>query len=227
MYLREGDMYRIIKRMFDILASGIALVLSIPLWGIAAIGIEISDPGPIFYTADRVGKNNKHFKMYKFRSMRIDNSADEKSLRADQNRIFTWGKIMRATKLDELPQLINVFCGNMSIVGPRPAAADQISITRNGKYMATAKLKPGLSSPSALYDYIYGDTIEDEEEYKRLVLKIRLDLDLYYLKVMSFKYDCKIIWYTMICICYRILHKIPKKILHELLEGAKEVEKQI
>ena len=67
--------------------------------------------------ANRVGKNNKHFKMFKFRSMRVDRNANEKSLRADTNRIFKWGKFMRDTKLDELPQLLNVFLGDSGIIG--------------------------------------------------------------------------------------------------------------
>ena len=109
-------MYKIIKRMFDICASGIALIVLSPLWGVAIIGILISDPGPILYMANRVGKNNKHFKMFKFRSMRVDRNANEKSLRADTNRIFKWEKFMRDTKLDELPQLLNVFLGESSII---------------------------------------------------------------------------------------------------------------
>lgn len=222
-HLKGDNMYKVMKRLFDIFISGISLVILIPLGIIAAIGIEISDPGPVFYKADRVGKNNKHFKMYKFRSMRVDNSANEKSLRADVNRIFRWGKFMRDTKLDELPQLLNVFWGDMSIVGPRPASVDQVNITRSSKYAAIAKLKPGLSSPSALYDYIYGDTIENEDDYKKLVLKTRLDLDLYYLKVKSFRYDGIIIWYTLVCIVGRIINKVPEKILYELVKAARTI----
>lgn len=219
-------MYQITKRIFDILASGFALLIFIPLWIIAVVGIEISDPGPVFYVANRVGKNNKSFKMYKFRSMRIDKRANEKSLRADVNRIFKWGKIMRNIKLDELPQLINVFKGDMSVIGPRPASVDQVEITRGGRYAAASELKPGLSGPSALYDYIYGDTIEDEEEYKKFVLETRLDLDLYYLKVMSVRYDIKMIWYTVVCIFGLITHKKPQRILNELVRDAKTINKE-
>ena len=80
--------YRVLKRLFDLLASGAALVLLLPLWIVAILGIEISDPGPVFYLADRVGKDDRHFKMFKFRSMRVDNSEDERSLRPNYNRIF-------------------------------------------------------------------------------------------------------------------------------------------
>ena len=193
-------MYNFIKRLFDIVASGLALVVLSPVWLVAIIGILVSDPGPIFYLAKRVGKDNKLFKMYKFRSMRVDKNANEKSLRPDQDRIYRWGGIMRDTKIDELPQLLNVFLGDMSVIGPRPASVDQVEITRAGKYAATSKLKPGLSGPSALYDYIYGDGILDEDEYNRLVLPTRLNLDLYYLKAKSVSYDIKMICWTVVSI---------------------------
>ena len=102
-------MYRFIKRTFDIFASGLALIVLLPIWLIAIIGIEVSDPGPVFYFANRAGKDNKTFKMYKFRSMRVDKNANEKSLRPDQDRIFKFGRFIRATKIDEWPQLLNVF----------------------------------------------------------------------------------------------------------------------
>ena len=106
-------MYRFLKRTFDIFSSGLALIVLLPVWLIAIIGIEVSDPGPVFYFANRAGKDNKTFKMYKFRSMRVDKNANEKSLRPDQDRIFKFGRFIRATKIDELPQLLNVFLGDM------------------------------------------------------------------------------------------------------------------
>ena len=159
--------------------------------------------------------------MYKFRSMRVDKTANEKSLRPDLDRIFKWGAIMRDTKIDELPQLVNVLLGDMSIIGPRPASDDQKEITRAGKYAATSKLRPGLSSPSALYDYIYGDTITDEEEYELLVLPTRLDLDLYYLKSRCVRYDIKMIWWTLLSIFF---HKKRPAILAQLEVWAETVK---
>lgn len=212
-----------VKRLFDICASGTALVVLLPVWIIAIIGIEVSDPGPVFYMADRVGKENKHFRMFKFRSMRVDNNAHEKNFKADKNRIFKWGDIMRRTKIDELPQLINVFMGQMSVIGPRPASADQIAVTRAGRYAAISQLKPGLSGPSALYDYIYGDQIEDEEEYKEKVLPTRLELDLYYLKVRGVLYDLRMIWYTVVCIISLITKKFPQWMYDELVAAAETV----
>lgn len=212
-------MYRFVKRLFDILASGLALIVLIPAWLIAIVGIEISDPGPCFYLARRAGKDNKAFKMYKFRSMRIDKNADERSLRPDQDRIFPFGRFIRRTKIDELPQLINVLLGDMAVVGPRPAAVDQISITRGGENAVVATLKPGLASPAALYDYLYGDDIEDEEEYMDKVTPTRLALDRYYVEKQTISYDIKMIWQTLRCIWGTITRHTPVDILEELVDA--------
>lgn len=212
-------MYRFIKRTFDIFASGLALIVLLPIWLIAIIGIEVSDPGPVFYFANRAGKDNKTFKMYKFRSMRVDKNANEKSLRPDQDRIFKFGRFIRATKIDELPQLLNVFLGDMAVIGPRPAAVDQIEITRSGENAIVASIKPGLSSPSALYDYLYGDSIEDEAEYMDKVAPTRLALDRFYIGKQTVGYDIKIIWYTVVCIFGTIFHKPAIFILRELIDA--------
>ena len=195
-----GAFYRFIKRLFDIVSSALGLIVTSPIWLIAVIGIELSDPGLVFYIAKRIGKDNRQFKLLKFRSMRVDKGADEKSLRPDQNRIFAWGQFMRSTKIDELPQLLNVFVGSMSVIGPRPASVDQAEITRGGRYAEINRVKPGLSGPSALYDYIYGDRITDESTYTQLVLPTRLQLDLYYLQARSCRFDFKMILWTLISI---------------------------
>ena len=101
--------------------------------------------------------------MYKFRSMRTDKSANESSLRADSNRIFPFGKLIRDLKIDELPQLINILNGTMSVIGPRPVANDQMALFRTGRWNKAARVQVGLSGPAALYDFIYGDNITDEE----------------------------------------------------------------
>ena len=117
--------------------------------------------------------------MWKFRSMRVAKGANEASLRPDQDRIFWWGKWMRRLKIDELPQLINILNGTMSIVGPRPAAVDQVEITRGGENAIAATVPCGLTSQSSLWDYVYGDQFPEEKEYNEKVLPIRLKLDGY------------------------------------------------
>lgn len=215
--------YQFLKRGFDIVASLMGIVVTSPVWLIAIIGIYISDPGPVFYVARRIGKDNKEFSMYKFRSMRIG-EANESVFRGEENRIFPFGKFIRATKIDELPQLLCCFLGTMSVIGPRPAAKDQMEITRDGKYEIASKVKPGLSGPAALYDYIFGDTIEDENDYVEKVLPTRLALEVYYVYHRSVWYDIKMIRYTLVCIILSILKKEPEKILNELLNSAKEFD---
>ncbi len=214
----ENKEYRIIKRIFDMLSSGVALIVLFPVWILAIIGIEIADPGPVFYFANRVGKDNQVFKMFKFRSMRVDKNANEKSLRPDQDRIFPFGRFLRATKIDELPQLVNVFLGDMAVVGPRPAAVDQVPITRGGTNQIVASVKPGLTSPAALYDYLYGDTIEDETEYMDKVAPTRLALDRYYVGKQTISYDMKLIWYTIRCIFGMITKHPQVSILEEMID---------
>lgn len=100
--------YKTIKRIFDFVCALLGIVGTSPIWILSIILTELSDPGPLFYFANRVGKDNKKFKMWKFRSMRVARGANEASLRPDQDRIFWWGKIMRRLKIDELPQLMNI-----------------------------------------------------------------------------------------------------------------------
>jgi lipopolysaccharide/colanic/teichoic acid biosynthesis glycosyltransferase len=117
--------YKITKRIFDFVCALIGIIGTSPLWIIAIVGILVSDWGPIFYMATRIGKDNKPFKMYKFRSMRAlrtPKAGAEASLRPDEDRIFKFGHFIRATKIDELPQLLNILNGTMSIIGPRPVA---------------------------------------------------------------------------------------------------------
>ncbi|MBC8560067.1 sugar transferase [Fumia xinanensis] len=209
-------MYKYLKRAFDIVCSFLGLLGTLPLWLVAVIGIEISDPGPVFYMAHRVGKGNRTFRMFKFRSMR-QGKANEAVFRGDEDRIFPFGQFIRATKIDELPQLLNIFIGDMSIVGPRPAAVDQLQIVRGGKYAVVGNAQAGLTGPSALYDYIYGDTIEDADDYGKMVLPTRLELDVWYVEHMSAWLDLKMIWWTIVCVLAEIFHKTTPKIYSELV----------
>lgn len=209
-------LYRVCKRVFDMTAALLGLIGTSPLWIVAAAGILISDPGPVFYMANRVGKDNKPFRMFKFRSMRVDKGADEKSFMAEESRIFAFGNFIRRFKIDELPQLLNIIMGDMSVVGPRPAAKDQTEIVRAGKFSCAADVKPGLTGPGALYDYIYGDTADSEEEYQATVLPTRLELEVYYIKNKSALYDFRMILYTVECIFCTVFRREPERIIAEL-----------
>ena len=220
-------MYRIVKRCFDIVCALIGIILTSPLWIIGIVGILVSDWGPIFYTAHRIGKGNKPFKMYKFRSMRVAKNANEVSLRPDEDRIFSFGHFIRKVKIDELPQLLNILNGTMSVIGPRPVAQDQFDLFRTGKWNMAAEVPVGLSGPAALYDFIYGDQCTDEKEYMENVFETRRELEYVYVKKASFWYDIKMIIYTLICIGYALLGKECTWILNELKTDAELSKKEI
>lgn len=222
-------MYKIIKRLFDFICALIALIILSPIFLLTAIGILISDWGPIFYKANRIGKGNKPFMMYKFRSMKLlkaPKKGSEASLRPDEDRIFPLGHFIRKAKIDELPQLINILNGTMSIVGPRPVAEDQFDMFRYGKWNEAAKVPVGLSGPAALYDYIYGDQITDEKEYMERVYPTRRELEYTYVLKASLWYDLKMIVYTVICICYTLVGKEATWILDELVGEANKTMNQ-
>lgn len=222
-------MYRVIKRVFDFLCALLALIVLSPIFILTAIGILISDWGPIFYKANRIGKENNLFKMYKFRSMRVlkaPQKGAEASLRPDEDRIFPFGHFIRKVKIDELPQLINILNGTMSIVGPRPVAEDQFDMFRYGKWNEAAKVPVGLSGPAALYDYIYGDQITDEKEYMEKVYPTRRELEYTYVQKARIGYDLKMIVYTVICILYSLCGKECTWILNELVFEANKTMNQ-
>ena len=221
--------YRVIKRSFDFICALLALLVLSPIFVLTAIGILISDWGSIFYKANRIGKGNKAFKMYKFRSMKVlkaPKKGSEASLRPDEDRIFPFGHFIRKAKIDELPQLINILNGTMSIVGPRPVAEDQFDMFRYGKWNEAAKVPVGLSGPAALYDYIYGDQITDEKEYMEKVYPTRRELEYTYVQKASLLYDLKMIVYTVICICYALVGKEATCILNELVDEANKTMNQ-
>lgn len=215
-------LYQGVKRVFDLFCAIVGIIITLPLWLLAIMGITLSDPGPLFYVAHRIGKNNCAFRMYKFRSMSVAKDSDESSLRADSSRIFPFGEFLRKTKIDELPQLLNVFNGTMSIIGPRPVAEDQKSLFRVGKWDEAANVRVGLSGPAALYDYLYGDQFTDEAEYMEKVFPTRRELEYSYVQRKSIQYDLKMIVYTILAIVYTILGKKCDWMLDELIETAKE-----
>ena len=219
-------MYQIIKRIFDFICALLGVIGTSPLWIVAIIGILVSDWGPIFYTAHRIGKGNKLFKMYKFRSMRVAKAANEASLRPDEERIFAFGHFIRKAKIDELPQLLNVLNGTMSVIGPRPVAQDQFDLFRTGKWNLAAEVPVGLSGPAALYDYIYGDQFTDETEYMEKVYPTRRELEYTYVQKAGIFYDLKMIIYTVICIVYSLCGKESTWILNELIEDANKTMNQ-
>ena len=178
------------KRLFDILVSAFCLVLFAPLILLCYLVIKIGG-GPAIYKQERIGLGGRPFFIYKFRSMKIDAEKEGEELlqKANDPRLTRIGKVLRRHHLDELPQLWNVFIGDMSFVGPRPERKYYIDkiMERDPRYERLYVLRPGVTSYATLKNG-YTDTIDK--------MLVRLEMDLYYLEHQSLWTDAKILWKT-------------------------------
>jgi O-antigen biosynthesis protein WbqP len=173
------------KRIFDLIISLMAITFLGAFMVIISVRIKLESKGPILFKQRRVGKGGNEFTIYKFRSMRTGtpNVATDKLMNTEQY-VTKLGKVIRKTSLDEIPQLINILKGDMSIVGPRPALYNQYELIAARDTVKVNSLRPGLTG----YAQVKGrDFITDEE-------KVRFDL--YYLENVSFMLDVKIIFMT-------------------------------
>lgn len=183
-----------IKRILDILFSGLAILLLSPVFILAAIGVKLSSPGSVFYAQERVGKNGKAFKMIKFRSMiqNAETNGPQLSSKID-DRITPFGAFIRKLRIDEIPQFLSVLKGNMSIVGPRPERKfyiDQI-VERAPHFKLMQKVKPGMTSWGQV-KFGYAENIDEMIE--------RLQYDILYLENMSLALDFKIMIWTVLIV---------------------------
>lgn len=189
---RQGPLRTVVKRVFDIVASLILLVLSLPIMLVTAILIVLEDGAPVLYRQERVGLNGRLFKVIKFRSMRNDAERDGKPRWATQNddRITRVGRVIRKLRIDELPQLFSVLVGEMSLVGPRPERpyfVDQL--TRDIPFYAVRhSVKPGVTG-WAQVNYHYGASVDDSLQ--------KLQYDLYYVKNHSLFLDLVVLFETV------------------------------
>lgn len=199
-------MYLFFKRSFDIVSSLLVIFLLAPVWLTIAIGIKFSSPGPVFYTSKRSGINHKEFLLYKFRTMHVLQTPkellpdDKKEARfiANENRIFKFGGFLRKSKLDELPQLFNVLCGQMTLVGPRPYPDKAVKKFYIGEYECVTQIKPGLACLDSLYDYAHGELFVDtDKEYIENILPVRTELAKMYADNMGVYLDAYCIFRTV------------------------------
>lgn len=193
-----------VKRLFDIVFASLALVLVTPLFLLAAISIRLTSPGPVLYRARRTGRGGIEFVMYKFRTMHVIQHSHSVITGTHDARIFPIGRILRATKIDELPQLINVLLGQMSIVGPRPEDPAVVAKHYGPLGHETLQVRPGLASYGSLYNYTHGHLLLDdaapEMSYANQLLPIKLALEVVYVRNRSMMADVRIIVRTILTI---------------------------
>ena len=189
-----------IKRVIDVILASVALIFLSPLFAIIAIAIKIDSKGPVFFAHKRIGKNGKIIKLYKFRSMVINAEELIKSFTPEQmreykenykltndSRITKVGKFLRKTSLDELPQLINIINGDLSIIGPRPVVADELEKygVNKDKFLSVT---PGLTG----YWAANGRSNTTYEQ--------RMEMELYYIDNLSLKMDIKVFFKTILSV---------------------------
>lgn len=196
-----------VKRILDFLISIVFLILLFPIFLIIGILIKIEDGGPIFYKQERTGKNGKNFKIYKFRTMNVLPEGMEMTIPHDK-RITKIGKFLRKTFIDELPQLINILKGQMSIIGPRPwIPAYYKNFTEDQKHRCD--VLPGITG------------LAQSHGIKFLTIFEKIDYDIEYAKNASFKMDLCIIFYTIKIVLHRDHVEIKQEDINKEIEDLK------
>lgn len=189
------------KRLFDILSSFFVLIHIWPFMLIIAMLVVFSGRGGVFFTQQRVGRNEKEFKLYKFRTMRLDSEQKgQLTVGGDDPRITKAGRFLRRFKLDELPQLLNVLAGSMSVVGPRPEVSKYTNMY-TPEQKKVLSVRPGLTDYASI-EYIdendlLGQSQDPEKTYIDEVMPAKLKLNLKYIEEQGFLTDLKIIFKTL------------------------------
>lgn len=188
------------KRIFDIVASGCGLFVLLPLFVVLSVWIKLDSKGSVFYRQTRVGRYNRDFKLFKFRSMRV--GADKHGLitvGGHDPRITRSGYFIRKYKLDELPQLINVFVGDMSLVGPRPEVRKYVDMY-TPEQMHVLDVRPGITDMASIRYRNENELLEAVDKpdlyYVEVIMQDKLRINLEYVKKHSFWFDLKLIFKT-------------------------------
>jgi lipopolysaccharide/colanic/teichoic acid biosynthesis glycosyltransferase len=193
-----------VKRALDIIAAFLGLIMLAPLFAVVAILIRTDSPGPVFFRQERIGRGFRPFWIYKFRTMVKDAPDKGGALTASGDpRVTRIGKILRQTKIDELPQLINILRGDMSLVGPRPEVCQYVELFRE-HYETILAVRPGITDPASLKyrdeSAILARSENPEQEYIRRVLPDKLRLGEEYVRQSSLLLDLAVIFKTILAV---------------------------
>lgn len=212
-----------IPRIIEILIAFGGLVLLSPILLVAAILVKITSSGPIFFCQKRVGLNGKDFTLYKFRTMRVQKSGPLVTAATD-NRITGIGRILRKTKLDELPGLLNVIRGDMSFVGPRPEVPQLVDLT-NSMWQETLTVRPGITDPVTIRlrneEELLASAEDKDEFYRKTLQPYKLDGYVKFVNKKSFKNDLVIIFKTLKAVVAP--QTVPPPSLEEIKAGFVEI----
>lgn len=193
------------KRLMDIFIATSALLVFFPVILISALGVKVASPGPVFYFALRSGKNGIPFKMVKLRTMHVGSDRASAITAPKDERVFRFGSWLRKLKIDELPQFWNILVGDMSVVGPRPEDPKIVERDYADWMVETLAVAPGVTSPGAIYGYVYGeqllDSADPEGSYARNLLPPKLALERAYLDRANFFSDLYYVFLTAWAIC--------------------------
>jgi lipopolysaccharide/colanic/teichoic acid biosynthesis glycosyltransferase len=200
-------MYSIAKRFFDILFAGFGLLIFLPVFILIILFVKVLMPGPVFFKQHRIGKHGKSFLLFKFRSMKVLNEAKQGKFDVgDTSRVTPIGKILRKTKLDELPQLLNVLYGDMSVVGPRPEIELWTKVYED-KWKIVHSVNPGITDNASIEfrneEEVLSEAENPQAMYRDVVLPRKLDLYIQYVSDQSLLGDLKIIMRTIKTIIFR------------------------
>jgi lipopolysaccharide/colanic/teichoic acid biosynthesis glycosyltransferase len=195
-------MYKIfIKRLCDIILAAILLLLLSPLLLFISILVKLTSTGPVFFRQNRGGKDGEYFKILKFRSMTVKKETDGKDFDPGCDaRVTSLGKLLRKSKIDEFPQLINVLKGEMSMVGPRPEVKVYIDLYPE-RWRKVLSVRPGITDPASVTfrneEDLLAQADDAEQEYRRKILPHKLDIYETYVADISFFTDIKVLFLTI------------------------------
>ena len=189
-----------IKRLFDVMAAVVGLLVLSPLFALVALAIKLTSRGPVFFRQERVGRDFQTFRIYKFRTMVVDAPRLGGQITAGRDpRITSIGHLLRKTKLDELPQLLNVLSGAMSLVGPRPEVPKYVEMFRP-QFAEVLSVRPGITDLASVKyrdeNEILGQADDPEAAYVNQVLPDKLALATEYVRRASFWFDVRLIFAT-------------------------------
>lgn len=188
------------KRLFDLIFSTMALVILLPVFAVTALLIKLDSNGPVFFLQERVGRNFRPFRIYKFRTMKADTEKDGALITVGgDERITRIGHILRKYKIDELPQFLNVLRGDMSLVGPRPEVGKYVQHFRS-EYSRLLRLRPGITDPASIRfsqeENVLAAADDWEEVYVKSILPEKIRLSLPYVEEHGLLTDFKLIFRT-------------------------------